>query len=302
MTKPDFFIAGAPKCGTTALSEYLRTHPDVCFARPKEPYHFLTDLPGRDSGLTDEEYVRECFGHCDDRALAVGEGTVFHLFSREAVDNILRFNPDSRFIVMLRDPVELVYSFHRQLLYSYSEDVEDFEDAWSLQELRRDGRRIPSQCREPALLQYRRVGALGTQLERLLRKVPESRVHLIFFEDFADATKEVYEGTLEFLGLPPDGRSEFPRVNPAKEHLVRPLARFTQRPPSFLVEWGERLKDLLGIGRFGIIPALREWNKRTRDRSPLRPAFRQELAEEFEPEVEKVERLTGRDLSAWRPS
>jgi hypothetical protein len=35
--KPNFFIVGAPKCGTTALSEYLRSHPDVFFSSPKEP-------------------------------------------------------------------------------------------------------------------------------------------------------------------------------------------------------------------------------------------------------------------------
>ena len=44
MKRPDFFIVGAPKCGTTALSEYLRSHPNVFMTEPKEPMYFMPDL------------------------------------------------------------------------------------------------------------------------------------------------------------------------------------------------------------------------------------------------------------------
>ena len=44
--RPNLFIVGAPKCGTTAWVEYLRTHPDIFFPEIKEPHYFATDLPG----------------------------------------------------------------------------------------------------------------------------------------------------------------------------------------------------------------------------------------------------------------
>ncbi|MCH9035408.1 MAG: sulfotransferase [Planctomycetes bacterium] len=44
MNKPDFFIVGAPKCGTTSLYEYLRQHPEVFMSRIKEPHFFGRDL------------------------------------------------------------------------------------------------------------------------------------------------------------------------------------------------------------------------------------------------------------------
>jgi Sulfotransferase family len=37
---PDFFLVGAPRCGTTSLSRYLAANPQVCFSRPKEPHYF----------------------------------------------------------------------------------------------------------------------------------------------------------------------------------------------------------------------------------------------------------------------
>ena len=42
---PDFFIFGAPKCGTTALYEYLSRHPGVAMSSVKEPQYFCTDFP-----------------------------------------------------------------------------------------------------------------------------------------------------------------------------------------------------------------------------------------------------------------
>ena len=45
MNKPDFFIVGALKCGTTSLYEYLRQHPEVFMSRIKEPHFFGRDLP-----------------------------------------------------------------------------------------------------------------------------------------------------------------------------------------------------------------------------------------------------------------
>ena len=45
MPLPDFFVAGAPKAGTTALHAALAGHPDLYLSAVKEPKFFLTDGP-----------------------------------------------------------------------------------------------------------------------------------------------------------------------------------------------------------------------------------------------------------------
>jgi hypothetical protein len=40
MRFPDFFVVGAPRCGSTAFCRYLAKHPAICFSRPKEPHYF----------------------------------------------------------------------------------------------------------------------------------------------------------------------------------------------------------------------------------------------------------------------
>ena len=44
LKKPNLFIIGAPKCGTTFLYYYLRQHPDIFFPSFKEPHFFGSDL------------------------------------------------------------------------------------------------------------------------------------------------------------------------------------------------------------------------------------------------------------------
>src|SRR6202012_2675308 len=41
---PNFFLAGAPKAGTTALYHYLAQHPDIYMSPVKEPNFFAEEL------------------------------------------------------------------------------------------------------------------------------------------------------------------------------------------------------------------------------------------------------------------
>lgn len=43
---PNAYIVGAPKAGTTSLSQWLAQHPDVFFSVPKEPFYWASDYPG----------------------------------------------------------------------------------------------------------------------------------------------------------------------------------------------------------------------------------------------------------------
>ena len=74
MRKPNFFIVGAPKCGTTALSEYLREHPQVFMSRPKEPHHFATDMPRYRFTKNEADYL-DLFSGADDSHTAIGEAS-----------------------------------------------------------------------------------------------------------------------------------------------------------------------------------------------------------------------------------
>ena len=137
MPKPNFFIVGAPKCGTTAMKYYLRQHPDVFMARPVEINNFIRDV---DIGpkQTEEWYLR----HFEEAGAAriIGEKSVWHLFSSTAAADIKAFNADARVLIMLRNPVDMIYALHSEFLYGGNDDIREFAQALAAEGDRRQGR------------------------------------------------------------------------------------------------------------------------------------------------------------------
>lgn len=301
MKKPNFFLVGAPKCGTTALSEYLRAHPNCFVSWPKEPHYFAENLGSYRRIETYDDYV-SLFSSASESHLAVGEASVWYLYSPIAIRNIYEFNSQAKIVVMLRNPVDVVQSLHSQLLNAFIEDKKDFETAWRLQALRKEGKEIPSTCLEESFLQYAQAGKFGDQIERLYGVFPREQVKVVLLEDFARSTREVYEETLTFLGVPLDGRTEFPRIMSRREIKVEWLGKIMIYKP-FPFNWIERkTRDLLkviGIREFGLWHKILDMNTKNVSPKPLRPDFRRELIEEFKEDIRKLSNILGRDLKDW---
>jgi hypothetical protein len=296
--QPNFFIVGAPKCGTTALSEYLRTHERVFMPSPKEPHYFSTDLEKYRYVLDESAYLA-LFAEAGDRQTAIGEASVFYLSSSDAIANLRRFRPEAKIVVMLRNPVDMIHALHGQLLYTADEDEADFENAWRLQAARVRGERIPRHCRCPKLLQYRAMGLLGEQLRRLLGIFPQSQVKILLFEDFVADTPAVYAEVLEFLELPPDNRQSFERVNASHEQKNLALGHFLWRPPPLLRQAWLKFKQVTGL-KLAPGDLLRAMNTAHRPRRPISDALRAELNEAFRDDIRLLESLLDRSLAHWR--
>jgi hypothetical protein len=297
--KPNFFIVGAPKCGTTALYEYLRPHPNIFMPKVKEPHFFAKDLGTYPFIKTLEDYTR-LFAAAGSRHLRVGEASVYYLRSTVAIANIREFNPDARLIAMFRNPVEMLHSFHAQLLYVAEESESDFETAWRLQEHRSRGIGLPPRSRGAFLVQYRELGRFGTQTERLLSIFPREQIRLILYDDFAAAPQAVYDDVIEFLGIPHDGRTEFPRVNEGKRARLDWLRDFYRKPPPPLRSAFRGLKRAVGGDSMGTVARkLVALNTVKERRPPLSPEFQAELVDAFWDEVALLGRLLERDLSHW---
>lgn len=302
--RPNFFIVGAPKCGTTALSEYLRTHPNVFMSTPKEPHYFATDFSRQVYHYTQslEDYVG-LFREATVDHRAVGEASVWYLYSSVALRNIQTFAPDARIIAMVRNPIDMAHSLHAQLLLRFEEDENDFKRAWELQGVRSAGYHIPGTNAVPAFLQYRAVCSLGSQLERLLATFPREQVHVVVFDDFASATRDEYDKVLTFLGIRSDGRTEFPTVNPRAEHASRRLARIDYEIRRLARYRGlgravQRVKRALGIdGRVLELSSFRRQSELPR--KPMSSALRAELATTFQEEIALLGHLLARDLDHW---
>lgn len=299
---PDFFLVGAPRCGTTALSRYLGAHPQVCFSVPKEPHYFTYVDPPSPETLR-HDYLELFFGHYDPALhRAVGEGSVSTLYFPEAVERILRFAPQARFIAMVRNPLEMVPSYHARLVFVLEEDEPDLRRAWDLQAERARGRHLPRRCRDPRLLLYANVGRLGEHVGALRQRVGSSQLHVIVYDDLVADVLGVYKGVLAFLGLDYDGRTEFKRKTRSGSYRWLWLHHLLYRPPAPVVRLAIRRHRRRGGQGFPLRKLrtrLRKWNRIDRPLAPLDPDMRDVLREAFAGDVARLGTLLGRDLSHW---
>ena len=166
-----------------------------------------------------------------------------------AIANIRRYNPDAKIIAMFRNPVDMVHSLHSQLLYWSYETESDFETAWRLQERRSRGLDIPRSCPEPLLLQYTQIGQFGIQTQRMLESFPRSQVKLILYDDFAASPQRTYDEVIEFLGIPHDHRTDFPRINESKSTRLTWLSNFMRHPPPGVRKAFRAMKRAMGADR-----------------------------------------------------
>ncbi len=295
MVKPNFFIVGAPKCGTTALYRYLSAHPDIFMPGRKEPHFFGSDLEHVPIDARSLDEYLALFAPAGDKK-RVGEASVWYLVSQTAAQEIAAFNPEARIIIMLREPVDMLHSLYHHLLYSGSETEPTFEAALAAEPDRRAGRRLPPSRRRRQSLYYREIAAYTAQVERYFDAFGRDAVHVILFDDLKRDAAGMYRDVLAFLEVDPDFRVDFKRVNESRRirswrlHVAYSLA--FRRSMDYLR--GPALHAMRkGTG------ILRSLNTAHAPRPPLDPELRQRLRREFEPEVMRLGDLLGRDLSHW---
>lgn len=297
--RPNFFIVGAPKCATTSMHYYLSQHPNIFMSRPKEPFFFGSDLDSHELKTKDKEEYLSFFRGSNAFDFR-GESTVWYLYSERAHEEIRSFQPDARLIVMFRNPVDAMYAMHSQFLFSGNEPLESFEDAVRAEENRKNGGKMDSSVYFPEGLYYSEVYNYTRQIKRYLKTFSRDQIKIILLKDLKEDPDQCYQDVLDFLGAesftPPDFEpynSNCQLRSPVLREIVKQvpgrtlgaLRRFV--PVQSCSEVWQQVKPFL-VDQFS--------------RQPLDAEFRQELLEQFEPQIRELEGLIKRDLSHWLPS
>lgn len=301
--RPDFFIVGAPKCGTTALSDYLAMHPEIFMGR-KEMHYFGSDLrfAGHFYRRRLPEYLAEFGGWQGQRR--TGEASVWYLFSETAAGEIRAFNPSARIIILLREPAAMLYSLFCYFRFDGNEPLAGFAEALAAEPDRRAGRRLGRQTYFAPGLVYHDTARFVRQVRRYFEIFGRANVHVILQEDLAANPAGVYRDTLKFLGV--DATHTLPQFAPVNEAqtIKSPAFRALLNDPalrSAILRIRPWLPSLVFYGLHRAERLLQGLNSSVQKPPPLDPLVKLALQHEFAGEVEELSRLVNRDLSHWLP-
>jgi len=234
---PDFLIVGTQKGGTTSLHEYLAEHPRVSPPVTKEVHYF------DHAHHRGDEWYRAHFRTTTRPDEISGESTPYYLFHPLVPELVARDLPDSKLIVILRNPIDRAFSHHNhEQALGYEELA--FEEAIAREPERLEGEeeRILDDPRYRSFSHqhhsYLSRSRYADQLEQWFRHTDRDRLLILSSEDLFEDPRTVIAATQRFLGLeqntPRDltarnARSYSPIDDDLRAHLSREIESDNQR-------------------------------------------------------------------------
>ncbi len=299
--KPDLFIVGAPKSGTTSLYAYLAVHPDIYMSPVKEPLYFCPDVRSGRSGhpyaYPEEENAYLALFSEAGIAKRLGEATTRYLVSHDAARLVHEFQPDAYAVALLRNPIDMVQALHNERVSQGHETITDFAAAMAADDERARGVGLPWQTNQLGGV-YRESATYAQPLQRWIDALGAERVHTIVFDDFARDTRNEFKRVLAFLGVAADfqppafaARNASHRQRPAVRRIVdsRPGTWLTHDVAGAVLGKNARARLALRFRQSRI-------NRRPYERQPIPESMRSSLAAQFRPDVERLSKMLDRDL------
>ena len=238
----DLVIIGAPKAGTTSLAQWLAKHPNAFMPHEKEISYFdLNYHRGR-------AWLDQRFAKSGD-AIRI-DATPAYLYVDEALERMARDAPNARLVVLLREPVDRVWS---HFWYNRSTGLDFRPFNWILRAETRD----PTNAPHNLPIGYLACSRYMQRLDRYMEHFDREQLLVLFFDDLRADPHDVWKRVLQHAGLPhvelPEERKKyFPGKRPKSAILQHLLLR--SGPGRWPRGWGTKL--FMANARKGGYPSL----------------------------------------------
>lgn len=230
---PDFAIIGAQRCGTTSLFRALAKHPAMMqnVIDAKGIHYFDTSYHQNDAWYFAHFATQaERDNHTSkvgQRAI-VGEASPYYLFHPAGAERMAKTIPDTKLVVLLRDPVKRAISHHLHMVWEGHEPVEDIDEALDLESSRLEGieERLladPSLVSRPHQhFSYMARGHYASQLERLFSHIDRENVLVMTSDTLISDSISSLSKIQSFIGLEPDPSIDLEKRNASSKFEPRP--------------------------------------------------------------------------------
>ncbi|WP_431135809.1 sulfotransferase family protein [Psychroserpens mesophilus] len=291
MRKPDFFVVGAAKSGTTALWKYFQQHPEI----------FVTDLIGNKElgyysnqyGIDSEERYLSHFLSAKPHQL-IGEVCHVYLTSEESAKWIKKEVSNAKIIIILRHPVERAYSLYNWMTMHGYEYATTFAKA-----LKKETKIINNTYDKTKLTHdfeknyhYFNSGFYYNQVKRFLDTFGEQNVLILEYEEFLNHEKQVLNSIFNFLGVSTDIQIVKGKTNKSKKVMSVPLQYW-------LKTYLNKTRGM-GFKRKQLIQRAIKWNIIDKKPSAISAKLKHQLEEGYAKDVKLLSELCGIDfIEKW---
>jgi hypothetical protein len=301
---PNFFLVGAPKAGTTSLYRYLAQHPQVYMSPVKEPAFFAPDLAEYKRGLGVADAISPEFqayldGPLTERRdgvinqweqylklfknvtseIAVGEASSNYLGSRSAPVSIHERIPHAKIIMILRDPVDRLFSQYSQAA-ARGHAAGDFL-GWV-------GEQQINEGLGPETLGAIWNGFYAKHLQRYLAVFPADQIKVVMYEEYSSQPEAVFREVFEFIEVDPSVP-----IDVVQRHNITLRRRFSAlpQPPAEFRTVIKRLLPRRAIDALRAVALRRPPKIAGKERAKALEIYRADLCD--------LERLLNRNLGSW---
>jgi hypothetical protein len=283
----DFFIVGAPKAGTTSLFYYLNKNKGICMSSIKEPNFFSSqDLKIQkiyyDSLILDNLKEYERIFTPKNKQQIIGEASVSYLFYPNVANRIFDYNPRSKIIIILRDPVERAFSH-------YSMDLRLGHVKQSLDELFDLGLNNKDNL---FFQQYILLGQYYEQVNRYIEVFGRENICVKFYDELKLDASSFYSDILKFLQQENDHNIDF---NQPFNKSKLPSNKFIK----WLYSWPIIRKISLIFLPLSVIKFI-NINFFKENNNIINNDLKSKLHSFFLEDIEKLEKLLSKDLNSWK--
>ena len=300
MTKlPNFFLAGAPKAGTTALYNYLGQHPEIYMSPVKEPNFFAEELrlanfsehfrklaesrePARGPVSEWSDYVGLFEDARDEKA--IGEASVSYFWSRTAPRVISTKIASAKILVILRNPVERAMSQFSHML-SFAEKPILFAEYL-------DRAMGSTDTRISEYYPCLNYGLYGEQVKRYREFFDTERIQIHLYEDFRAEPRQVLREIFRFLEVDPEFGPDL-----SDRHMESAV------PRSYFLKNALNRLGIREALRGKLPPEVRRYVRKAtqhpREALTMTPEDHARLVGFYRDDIGNLSELLGRDLSSW---
>ena len=288
--RPNLFIVGQVRSGTTSLKEELKQHPEIFFYYPKS-WHTTGAPFGFESSFKNyEEFLEEFRGVKEKR---VGQKRGDYLSCPWAAERIKKFSPNAKIIMTLRNPIDVMYSLHATMLYRETvEDIEDFGEALKMEEERKKkyGYKVIPKKYHPHML-YRETVRYSQQVKRYFELFGEENVKVTIFDEYIKNKSSTLRDILKFLDVDEDFEIKHVNTNAGRKYRSR-----TIHSAVMTNKFGVRgvLRNIPGSAKI-----YRKINNNEFKRKTLEPSLRKSLQDDLKKEIDELSLMLKKDLSYW---